>query len=138
MKEYTTSDQKDIKKSTRYAGLIFGVLLIISGYFRKSIYMAIIGIMFVAALLMEKKVVVNQEGIVTSYDAFFFKKKDVWEWKDITDIHKQLSPKKDQMALHFNKGMMAKRLIFGLDTYEKVLDLAREMKPEINIADVDW
>ncbi|MCQ2551552.1 MAG: hypothetical protein MJ146_05135 [Clostridia bacterium] len=138
MKEFTTSDQKDIKNTTRYAGLIFGVFLIISGYFRRSIYMAVIGIMFVAALIMVKKVVVNEEGIVTSYDAFFFKKKDVWEWKDITDIHKQLSPKKDQMALHFAKGMMAKRLIFGLDTYEKVLDLAREMKPEINIADVDW
>ena len=138
MREFKTADQKELKQSTRICGLIFATLLILFGIFGHSLYSGVIGAILIAALIMVKRVVVNEEGIVTTYDCFFFKRKEVWSWEEIKEIHKQLSPNKKEMALHFSKEVMVKRLIFPMDVYEKVLDLAREMKPGIYIADVDW
>lgn len=136
-REYISRDAKAPNPTTRLIGLAVGFILIALSIIRKSIYSTMIGVVLIAALAMVKVIKMDEEGLVTTYDIAFIKRKDIWRYDEIEEIHKELSPNGREMALHVRKGIMSKRLIYPVETYRSVIDLALEKNPDIHVAYVD-
>lgn len=137
MKELTSIDTRSMRKSTRIAAVTAGLFFIGLGIIRPSIYAGLIGVVIIAAMLLSKETVVNEEGIVVKYDAIVYQYKEVWPWEEIKEIHKELSPDCTQYGLHFMKDIMTKRLVFPIPEAKQVLALAKEMNPEVHIGNVN-
>ena len=137
MKEYISLDTRQLRKSTRIAAIVAGVLFIGLGIIRPSIYAGLIGAVIIAAMLLHKETVVCKEGIVVRYDAVLYKYREVWPWEEIEEIHKELSPDCKQYGLHFMKDIMSKKLVFPISEAKEVLEFAKEMNPEIHIGNVN-
>lgn len=137
MKEFVSIDTRAMKKSTRIAAIVAAFFFIVAGIIRLSIYSAAIGLVLLAAMLLNKKTAVTEEGIVVTYDVVVYQYREVWPWEEIKEIHKELSADCTQYGLHFMKDIMTKRLIFPLEEAKQVLEFAKEMKPDIHIANVN-
>lgn len=137
MKEFVSIDTRAMKKSTRVAAIVAAFFFIAMGIIRLSIYSAAIGIVLLAAMLLNKKTAVTEEGIVVTYDVVVYQYRELWPWEEIKEIHKELSSDCTQYALHFMKDIMTKRLIFPLEEAKQVLEFAKQMKPDIHIANVN-
>jgi len=136
-REYISRDSKAPNPLTRTIGLIAGMILVVYGVLRFSWYSAIIGGMLLLALVMVKKIAMNEVGLVTSYNILGIKREEIWAYEDIQEIHKEVSPDGKEMALHVMKDIMSKRLIYPIESYQKVIDLALEKNPKIHVAYID-
>ncbi len=137
MKEYTSIDLKETRKSTRIIAIILGLILIAISIVRLTWYGGILGAIIIAAMIMDKKTVVCEEGIVVRYDVIVYQYKEVWPWEDIQEIHKELAPDGKRLALHFMKEIMSKRLVFSIPAAQEVMEFAKAMNPKIHIGEVN-
>ena len=55
MKEFISTDKRELSKSTRISAIAAGLFFILFGIFQMSIYPALIGIFMIAAMLLRKK-----------------------------------------------------------------------------------
>ena len=65
-REYISRDSKAPSQTTKFAGIIFGLFLIAFGAVRMSLYSIVIGAILLLALGMEKKIAMNEVGLVTT------------------------------------------------------------------------
>lgn len=137
MREYIAIDDKALKKSTRIAAVAGGTALILLAVFICSLYTGLVGVVLLAAMMLNKKVAVTDEGLVVTYDVVFYKYYEKWGFEEIKEIHKELSPDGRRYALHIMKDVMSRRLVYSVTDAEKVINLALEKNPYIHVADVD-
>ncbi|MGN0736512.1 MAG: hypothetical protein ACI4LP_11995 [Anaerovoracaceae bacterium] len=137
MREYIAIDDKALKKSTRIAAVAGGTALIMLAVFIHSLYTGLVGVVLLAAMMLNKKVAVTDEGLVVTYDVVFYKYYEKWDFEEIKEIHRELSPDGRRYALHIMKDVMSRRLVYSVTDAEKVIDLALEKNPCIHVADVD-
>ena len=137
MREYIPIDAKPMKKSTKIAALTAGIICVAVSIYIKSIYTALVGIIILAAMVLNKKIAVTERGIEITYDMVLFGRTDLWSFDEIQEIHKELSPDRKKYALHILKDVMSRRLVFLISDAEKVIELALEKKPAIHVSDVD-
>ncbi len=137
MREYIPIDVKIIRKSTKVVAMALGVLCLVAGVYFQSIYAIVVGVFFLAAMVLNKKTAVTERGIEVTYDMVLFKRVDLWSFEEIREIHKELSPDGRKYALHMMKDIMSKRLVFPIPEAEKVIALAVEKNPKIHVAYVD-
>ncbi|MGN0722110.1 MAG: hypothetical protein ACI4LZ_09130 [Anaerovoracaceae bacterium] len=137
MREYIAIDDKALKKSTRIAAVAGGTALILLAVFIRSLYTGLVGVVLLAAMMLNKKVAVTDEGLVVTYDVVFYKYYEKWGFEEIKEIHKELSPDGRRYALHIMKDVMSRRLVYSVTDAEKVINLALEKNPYIHVADVD-
>lgn len=137
MREFVSIDTKRMKRSTRIAAVIAGLVLIGIAIFLHSLYTGLVGAIILAAMALSKKTAMTEEGLVVTYDALLYKYYEKWTWDQIEEVHKELSPDRANMALHVMKGIMSRRLVYTRSDADKVLELIKEKNPNINIAYVD-
>lgn len=137
MKEFVSIDTKGMKKSTRIAAIIAAFFFIVLGIVRLSISAGVIGLVLLAAMLLNKKTSVTEEGVVVTYDVVVYQYREVWPWNEIKEIHKELSADCTQYGLHFMKDIMTKRLVFPIEVGKQVLEFAKEMNPDVHIGNVN-
>lgn len=137
MREYIAIDDKALKKSTRIAAVAGGTALILLAVFIRSLYTGLVGVVLLAAMMLNKKVAVTDECLVVTYDVVFYKYYEKWGFEEIKEIHKELSPDGRRYALHIMKDVMSRRLVYSVTDAEKVINLALEKNPYIHVADVD-
>ena len=133
MREYKVIDDKKIRKSTRVIAVIAGLALIGVAIYANSIYSAIVGVIILLAMLLRKSVVINEEGLLTTYDAVFYKYRELWSFDEITDLHTEAVPDPQYEVLHVGKGIMVRRLVFLTGEVDKVIQLALEKNKEIHV-----
>ena len=137
MREYIAIDDKALRKSTRIAAVAAGIALIILAVGIRSLYTGLVGAVKLAAMMLNKKTAMTEEGLVVTYDVVFYKYYEKWGFDEIKEIHKELSPDGRRYALHIMKDVMSRRLVYSVTDAEKVIDLALEKNPNIHVADVD-
>lgn len=137
MREYIAIDDKALRKSTRIAAVAAGIALIILAVGIRSLYTGLVGAVLLAAMMLNKKTAMTEEGLVVTYDVVFYKYYEKWGFDEIKEIHKELSPDGRRYALHIMKDVMSRRLVYSVTDAEKVIDLALEKNPNIHVADVD-
>lgn len=137
MCKYVSKNPKATRESTRIIALILGGLCLAYGIYSLSVYSIVVGALVVLAMAMKKEIAVTQDGVQISYELFFIKRIDLWAFSDIREIHKELSPDGREMALHVMKEVMSRKLIFPVEIYKNVIDLALEKNPKIHVANVN-
>ena len=136
-KEFISKDSKAPSNLTKMIGVFMGAILIVYGILRLQYYAIAIGAILMLALCMEKKIAIDENGLTVSYSILFINKKDIWPMEEIEEIHKELSPDGKEMALHVMRGIMSKRLIYPLNSYQDVIDFILEKNPNIHVAYID-
>lgn len=136
-KEFISKDSKAPSNLTKMIGVFMGAILIVYGILRLQYYAIAIGVILMLALCMEKKIAIDENGLTVSYNILFINKKDIWPMEEIEEIHKELSPDGKEMALHVMRGIMSKRLIYPLNSYQDVIDFVLEKNPNIHVAYID-
>lgn len=137
MREYIAIDDKALRKSTRIAAVGGGIALIVLAVIIRSLYTGLVGAVLLAAMMLNKKVAMTEEGLVVTYDVVFYKYCEKWGFDEIKEIHKELSPDGRRYALHIMKDVMSRRLVYSIPDTEKVIELAMEKNPNIHVANVD-
>ncbi len=137
MREYIAIDDKALRKSTRIAAIAGGVALIVLAVVIRSLYTGLVGAVLLAAMMLNKKVAMTEEGLVVTYDVVFYRYYEKWGFDEIQEIHKELSPDGRRYALHIMKDVMSRRLVYSISDADKVIELALEKNPNIHVADVD-
>ena len=138
MRKYVSYDRKALRKSTRIAAIIAGLFMIGLAVYIKSWHAAFIGIVLLLAMCLQKEISMTEEGLEVNYDMVVYQYKELWPYDEIEDIHKELSPDGTKMALHMMKDVMSRKLIYDLDVYKDVIELALEKNPKIHVADIDF
>lgn len=138
MRKYVSYDRKALRKSTRIAAIIAGLFMIGLAVYIKSWHAAFIGIVLLLAMCLQKEISMTEEGLEVNYDMVVYQYKELWPYDEIEDIHKELSPDGTKMALHVMKDVMSRKLIYDLDVYKDVIELALEKNPKIHVADIDF
>lgn len=136
-REFISRDSKAPTAVTKTIGLFMGAVLIVFGVVRPQYYAIIIGVILMLALCMEKKIAINEEGLVVSYRILLINKKDVWPMDEIEEIHKEMSPDGKEMALHVMRGIMSKRLIYPMSSYQEVIDFVLEINPNVHVGYIE-
>ena len=80
-------DDRAMRKSTKFAAIVFGTGLIVFSFYSTVKYSAIIGVVLLLAVIFQKETYVSREGVVLAYDFIVRKHKIVWSFEEITDIH---------------------------------------------------
>ena len=127
-------DDRTMRKSTKFAAVIFGAGLF--SFYSTVKYSAIIGVVLLLAVVFQKETYVSKEGVVLAYDFILRKHKIVWSFEEITDIHIEYVADPNYVVLHFLRDVMSRRLVFQKRELEQVLELARSVKPDIHIENV--
>lgn len=138
MRKYVSYDRKALRKSTRIAAIVAGIFMIGLAVYIKSWHAAFIGIVILLAMVLQKEISMTEEGLEVNYDMVVYQYRELWPYDQIEDIHKELSPDGTKMALHVMKDVMSRKLIYDLDVYKDVIELALEKNPKIHVADVDF
>jgi len=136
-KEFISRDSKAPSGDIKAIGLIFGIAMAAYGILRMKIYYIAIALVLIAALCMEKKIAIDEEGLTVTYKILFINKKDIWPMNELEEIHKELSPDGREMALHVMRGIMSKRLIYPRGAYQEVIDFILEHNPKVHVAFVE-
>lgn len=130
-------DDKAMRKSTKIAAIIMGIGLIVFGFFSTVKYSAIIGIILLLAVLMQKETYVTEEGIDVEYDFIVHKHVISWKFDEISDIHIEEPADRNYRVLHFLRGAMSRRLIFRRNEFEEVIQMATDRNKEIHVEQID-
>lgn len=111
--------------------------MLFSGIYTRSVYVFICGILIIPSIMLNKYSIVNDEGIIIVYDVLFFKYKEYWNYIDISELHREHSKKTENVALHFLKGSMSKRLILAREDAIKVIDMAVKKNKRIHVSCIE-
>lgn len=137
MKSFVSEDTKALRKSTRIVAVIAGVVLIVLGTFLHSFYSILVGAILLLSIILCKTIEINEEGLVVTYDMIVFSHREVWTFEEIKEIHKEVSPDGNKMALHVMKDVMSRRLLYPMDEVEDVIAFVLEQNPKIHVSFVN-
>ena len=132
MVEYKATNDRKQKKSTKIAATGVSVILIIVGIFLLSIYTVIVGTIVLLASFAKKRAYVDETGVVVLYQLFKFNYKEIWGFSEIKEMHEEIVPDPNFIALHFTKDVISKRLIFDSHEAKAIVVMAMEENPSIH------
>lgn len=132
---YILNDRKH-RKSTKLISAFMGVLMIGLGIYITSVYGIVSGILLLFAGMVRKITVINEEGVLITYDARIYKYHELWAFLDIKELHVESRSDNTKKALHFTKGAMSKILVFDTFDADKVIKRTLEKNPNIHIDEV--
>lgn len=132
MVEYKATNDRKQKKSTKIVAFVVSIILIILGIFLQSIYTGIVGLVILLSSFIKKRTYVDESGVGVLYQLFMLKYKEVWSFSEIKEMHEEIVPDPDFLALHFTKDIISKRLIFELDDAKAIVEMALEKNPTIH------
>lgn len=134
MEEIMILNDRTISKVKKLGGFFMGIIILFSGIYTHSLYALICGILIALSILLNKYSIVNDDGIVIVYDALFYKYKEYWNYIDISELHRESSQKTENIALHFLKGSMSKRLVLTREDSIKVMNMAVKKNNKLHIS----
>lgn len=132
MGEFESINLKKLRPVTRVFALIFSIGFLVLGVYLPSIYTLLIGVVLLLATLFDKKIVVNQDGVLVTYHMRVAKYSELWTFDQITQLYREQVPNKKYCALHFTKDVMSKRLIFTAQDAAQIIDLALSKNSQIH------
>ncbi|MFV0516728.1 MAG: hypothetical protein ACK5MV_04975 [Aminipila sp.] len=133
MCEIKSLNDRKQKKSTKSVSIVVGILLIALSIYLKAIYGIICGVLLLATVGLSKKTIINQDGILVTYDVTVYKYRELWRFIDIKELHRENISDTNTTALHFMKDVMSKRILLTSEDAEKVLEMAKSSNPQMHI-----
>ncbi|WP_206458872.1 hypothetical protein [Anaerovorax sp. IOR16] len=130
------SDRKQ-RKSTKILTGIIGTILLVLGAYLVSIYSLLCGALLLFASLLKKYTIVEEQGIVITYNARIYQYHETWSFSEITEMHIEKVSDPAYTVLHFTKDVLSKRLIFKTDDANDVIKLALKQNPKIHFGEVE-
>lgn len=129
---YESMENKAIKKSTRYAAMMFALLFLVYGVLNHILYACVAGVLFGIAMLFEKKLYVTELGLEMDYKLVVKLYHDVWSFDEIEAIYREPMKETGVIALNVMKGLSGKRLVFSADVAKEVIKMALEKNSKID------
>lgn len=129
---YESIETKAIKKSTRYAAMMFALMFLIYGVMNHVIYACVAGLLFGVAMLFEKKMYITDCGLEMDYRLIVMLYHDVWSFEEMEAIYREPMKESGIVALNIMKGLSGKRVVFSKDIAEKIIEMALGKNPKID------
>ena len=98
---------------------------------------AAIAAVAILAVFFQKEHIVSKEGVDIRYNLFGWVNLNRWEWEDISAVKTDYMKKAPDVLVHFNKDVTIRDFVMKRADVPGVLALAREMNPDIFIADLN-
>ena len=134
---YPARDLKPRKKWVTVGGWILVAVLFLGGLATKYYMLLLFGVLYTLTLLTKKAVVVTKRGLEFYYQMRITTQYNFWGWDQIVSVTREDKNHPEVVALYFGMENKAKRLYFTRPIAEKVLELAKEVKPGIVIREAD-
>lgn len=134
MKSYDAIDIKEIRKSSLVFAAIFGVGCLVLAVFRRNIFAAIVGAICILVSGFRKHSWIDEEGIATETTLFsIMRTTERWTMQEMTAVSKEITPNRKYYLLFFEKGNMAKRLMFKVEDVAEIFEMIQDENPDIEI-----
>ncbi|MDD2216046.1 MAG: hypothetical protein PHE41_05715 [Eubacteriales bacterium] len=130
METYTALEQTARKKSYTKPAFAIGIFAAVYGLAKMDWPLILMGACVLYVLLYKKTVVVDEEGIKTTYNAVFFKKNSFTPFTEIQAVLAE-GGNDPEMTIGFIKNGMASNSLFTRSDGENVVRLAKEGNPNI-------
>lgn len=121
------------KRWVTYGGYCLAALLLTAGIITRYRIALLFGALYLLALLMDKQVVVSEEGIEQYYQMRIATHYECYPWDEIDTVVLEDRGHPTLAALYFRRGDKTKRLFFDKEDAEKILRLAREKNHALRI-----
>lgn len=113
-------------------------ILLVCGFTTRWRVAAVFGVLYALALLMDKTTVVTRRGMETFHDMKITTNYELWKWEEIRAVLRDegKKPVPGLTGLHLVNGDRSRKLWFTKADAEKVMALAREMRPDMVVEEV--
>lgn len=118
------------------------VIVLAAGY---MMYLSIMGgmityaalsVVVILAVFFQKEHIISEEGADIKYNLFGSTHVNRWTWDEITALKTDYQKKAPNVLLHIGKDVTIRDFVMKRSDIPSVLQLAREMNPEIFIGDL--
>ena len=134
---FHAQDPKPRKKWVTAGGWIMAVILIAVGLSSKFLALAILGILYLLALVMKKETVVTSRGVETFYQMYITTQYDIWNFSELGYVLYEDRSKPNLTALLFNRNDRVKRLYFKNEDAVKIMEMVKADYPGILTGEAD-
>ena len=132
---YAARELKPRKKWVTVGGWVLVAVLLLGGLATRYRVLILFSALYILTLLMKKDVVVTTRGLEVFYQMRITTQYNFWGWDQIISIVREDKNYPELVALYFGMENKAKRFFFTRPDAEKILSLAKEVKPGIIIKD---
>jgi len=129
---YPSLEEKAMKKSTRWAAVLFAVLFVVYGILSKTFYAWFAGLLLFVVMLYEKQLCVTGQGLVMDSGLLVKLYREVWTFGEIESIHRRPAKEPGYVTLVFMKGLSGKQLVFTCENAENIVQMALDINPSID------
>lgn len=102
---------------------------------RQWVYVPVM-LLVVLACFFQKEHIVSPEGVDIHSRLFGYSQHSLWDWSEITTIHRDARKAAPNVMLHFGKDIATRVFVMTPEDSRGVLALAKKMNPKIYIADM--
>lgn len=135
MEQYLPIDKKALTPDRKKMVLGLGLVVVVLGIIDRQWLWLVCGVLLVAVSFFTKDTRITATGISLTYHIAFYTRYDGWAFSEIEAIHAERDKVPGQVALHFTRGAMNRRLIFTAADAGKVVQLAKRANPNIYFDD---
>lgn len=134
--KYYPKELKPRKKWVTAGCWIMSGFLILGGVVTKYRVAAVFGLLYLLALMMVKTTAVTSRGVEIYYQMKITTHYDFLSWDQIRAVTREDRGHPDLVALYFANDIKSKRLFFTKSDAKKIMELAKERNPGIQVGDI--
>lgn len=134
MKFYGILPQR--KLWVKIAAVALGALAVFDAIVNRNWFYVPFGLIIMFAVFSERKQIISEAGVDLLYIVLGHKFSNLWTWEEILAIHTDSLRSAPNIELHFNKGVINRRIILTKQDAEDAIEFMKEMKSGIQISEV--
>lgn len=123
MEEFKITEKMKNENLYRFLSIIFGLSLVYIFIQDRHISRLLLGLLLLFYSTYKKDVYISEEGLIYTYNALLFKRKEYLRFKDIEDI--TVVKQRQDCVIFFIKDPMAKKLAISEEKLDCVLDFIK-------------
>lgn len=116
--------------------LLLALCLLVLEMLQREWLYVLVALLVVLACFFQKEQIVSAEGVDIHTSLFGRSQHSLWDWSEITTIHRDARKAAPNVMLHFGKDITARVFVMTPEDSRAVLKLAKEKNPKIYIADM--
>lgn len=134
---YQARELKPRKPWVTVGGWILAAVLLLGGIMTRYRILILFGVLYILTLLTQKDVVVTTRGLEFFYQMRITTQYNFFGWDQIVSVVREDKKHPELVALYFGMDNKAKRLYFTRPDAEKIMALAKQVKPGIVVKDAE-
>lgn len=133
--KYYAKEIKPRKRWVTVGSWVMSGLLILGGLVTPYWFATLFGLLYILALMMVKTTAVTSRGLETFYQMKITTHYEIYPWAEISSVIREDRKHPELVALYFTRDIKTKRLFFLKKDAEKIMELARQQSPHIEVDD---